>query len=61
MSAGDKCVNVSNEKRIRFRPAARVLFNSEGKIEDLLKHDKGDMSADDTSKKGRLSTFTRAY
>lgn len=57
MSASDKCANVSNEKRIRFRPAARVLFNSEGKIEDLLKNDKVDMSADDTLKKGRLSFY----
>lgn len=44
----DKEKHDSHEKKIRFRPASRVLFRADSKIEDLLKSDKCDMSVDDT-------------
>lgn len=40
--------NAQNEKKIRFRPPARVLFNSDTKIEDLLRNEKSEMSPDET-------------
>ncbi|CAH1119288.1 unnamed protein product [Phaedon cochleariae] len=39
------------EKAIRFRPSARVLFSSEGNIEDLLKNDKSEMPPQETEDK----------
>lgn len=47
MSLDDQCTNSRNEKKIRFRSGARVLFNTDGKIEDLLKSEKCDMPVDD--------------
>lgn len=50
----DKERNDLHEKKIRFRPASRVLFKTDSKIEDLFKADKCDMTVDDTdnSKRG---------
>ncbi|XP_018579272.1 protein TAPT1 homolog [Anoplophora glabripennis] len=40
--------NGQNEKKIRFRAPARVVFNSDTKIEDLLRNEKSEMSPDET-------------
>lgn len=42
MSADDKGANISSEKKIRFRSAAKVFFTPENKIEDLHENDKPD-------------------
>ncbi|KAJ8961994.1 hypothetical protein NQ314_005776 [Rhamnusium bicolor] len=39
---------VQNEKKIRFRAPAKVLFSSDSKIEDLLRNEKAEMSTDET-------------
>ncbi|KAJ8920409.1 hypothetical protein NQ315_005275 [Exocentrus adspersus] len=39
--------NVQEEKKIRFRPPARVLFTSDSKIEDLLRNEKTEMPTTD--------------
>ncbi|KAG5885764.1 hypothetical protein JTB14_031201 [Gonioctena quinquepunctata] len=47
-----------NEKKIRFRPAAKVLFNSESKIEDLLRNEKPEMNNEkDCNKKEELPSL----
>lgn len=46
MSADDKGVSISGEKKIRFRAAAKVLFSPENKIEDLFENDKPDGPAE---------------
>lgn len=32
----------TNEKKLRFRPQAKVLFSNESQVEDLFKTDKND-------------------
>lgn len=51
MSSDDRGANAPNEKKIRFRSAAKVLFNPENRIQDLTENDSSEGSAE-CSKKG---------
>lgn len=47
MSADDTDVNTTtNEKKIRFRSGAKVLFSPDSKVEDLSENGKPEVSAE---------------
>lgn len=48
---------MQNEKRLSFRSTSKVLFNSDSKIEDLIKHEKCD-SEESSHRKNMFSLWT---